>query len=158
MPKGEPYSFERGLFPALLEKKEAVLSYVLDKYWIDIGTPKKYLEVHHDILAGRFVSSRIAQNMLDRASLPSGAIVDDKSIVDVDVKIAAGVRISNSVIGRNCKLDEGAQIIDSVIWSGNTIDADARVVESLVGKGCYIGRSATLRAGAVLGDKSVVTD
>src|SRR5262245_17856715 len=56
MPKGEPYSFERGLFPTLLANKEPVLSYVFDKYWIDIGTPKKYLEVHQDILACRFVS------------------------------------------------------------------------------------------------------
>src|SRR6185295_13536756 len=39
MPKGENYSFERGLFPTLLDHKEPVMSYVFDKYWIDIGTP-----------------------------------------------------------------------------------------------------------------------
>src|SRR6267142_117224 len=106
MPKGEPYSFERGLLP----------------------------------------------------TLPAGATVDEKSIIDQGVTIRSGVRIENSVIGRNCKIDEGAQIIDSVVWSGNTIDADARVNGSIVGKGCYIGRSATLRDGVVLGDKTVVTD
>ncbi len=158
MPKGEPYSFERGLFPALLENKELVLAYILDKYWIDIGTPKKYLEVHHDILAGRFVSRRVAPDHLDRSALPAGTIVDKKSIIDSDVRIGSGVRIENSVIGRNCKIDEGVQIIDSVVWSGNTIDTDSRIVGSLVGKGCYIGRSVSLRAGVVLGDKTVVTD
>jgi mannose-1-phosphate guanylyltransferase len=158
MPKGEAYSFERGLFPTLLENKEPVLSHVLDGYWIDIGTPRKYLEVHHDILAQKYVSQRVAPNRLDRESLPAHATVDQKSILDSDVKIAPGVRIENSVIGRNCKIDEGAQILDSVVWSGNTIDADARVIGSVIGKGCYIGRSATLRAGVVLGDKSVVTD
>ena len=84
--------------------------------------------------------------------------MDDKSIVDADVKLGAGVRIENSVIGRNCKIDEGAQIIDSVIWSGNTIDADARIVGAIVGKGCYIGHSTSVRPGVVLGDKSVATD
>jgi len=158
MPAGEAYSFERGLFPTLLENKEKVLSYILDKYWIDIGTPKKYLEVHHDILARRFVSNRVGLNMLDRKSLPTGVTIDEKSIVDLDVKIASGVRIENSVIGRNCRIDENAQIIDSVVWSGNTIDADARVLGSLVGKGCYVGRAATLKPGVVLGDKTVVTD
>ena len=158
MPKGEPYSFERGLFPTLLENKEPVLSYVLDRYWIDIGTPRKYLEVHHDILAGRFVSGRTAPSLLDRSTLPTGAVVDAKSIIGADVKIGPGVRIENSVIGRNSRIDAGAQVIDSVIWSGNTIDEDARVVGSLVGKGCYIGRSAILRTGVVLGDKTVVTD
>jgi mannose-1-phosphate guanylyltransferase len=158
MPKGAEYSFERELFPTLLENKERVLSYTLDKYWIDIGTPGKYLEVHQDILAGRFVSPRISPSLLDRKSLPPGAIVDDLSIIDADVKIAAGVRIEKSVIGRNCKIDEGAHIVDSVVWSGNTIDGNARIAGSLLGKGCYIGHSATLRPGAVLGDKTVVTD
>ena len=158
MPKGEPYSFERGLFPALLEHKEPVLSFVMDSYWIDIGTPRKYLEVHQDILAKKFASPRVSPSALDRASLAAGAMVDEKSIIDQDVTIRKGVRIENSVIGRNCKIDEGAQIIDSVVWSGNTIDADARVTGSIVGKGCYIGRSATLREGVVLGDKTVVTD
>jgi NDP-sugar pyrophosphorylase family protein len=158
MPKGEAYSFERGLFPTLLEHKEPVLSYTLNDYWIDIGTPRKYLEVHHDILAKRFVSSRVAHNLLDRNALQTGATVDDKSIIDAEVRIGAGVRIENSVIGKNCKIDEGAQIIDSVVWSGNTVDADARVAGSIVGKGCYIGRSASLRPGVVLGDKTVVTD
>src|SRR5437588_512628 len=158
MPKGEPYSFERGLFPTLLEHKEPVMSFVVDKYWIDIGTPQKYLEVHQDILSQKFVSPRVAKSALDRGTLPAGAVVDDKSIIDHDVTIREGVRIENSVIGKNCKIDGGAHIVDSVIWSGNTIDADARISGSLIGKGCYIGRSATLRPGVVLGDKTVITD
>jgi len=158
IPKGEPYSFERGLFPALLERKEKVLSFVLDRYWIDIGTPKKYLEVHHDILTRKFTSPRVAKSVLDRSTLPANVSIDSASIIDSDVTIRGGVRIENSVIGRNCKIDEGAQIVDSVIWSGNTIDVDSRIAGSIVGKGCYIGRNAVLRPGVVLGDKTVVTD
>jgi mannose-1-phosphate guanylyltransferase len=158
MPKGEPYSFERGLFPTLLEHKEPVLSFIFDKYWIDIGTPQKYLEVHKDILSRKFLSPRIAKSALDRTSLPAGTVVDDKSIIGQEVTIREGVRIENSVIGKNCKIDAGVHIVDSVLWSGNTVDADARIAGSLVGKGCYIGRAAQLRAGVVLGDKTVVTD
>lgn len=158
MPKGEPYSFERGLFPTLLENKEPVLSFVLDRYWIDIGTPRKYLEVHHDILAGRFASSRVSRSQLDRGSLPANVSIDDKSIIDADVIIREGVHIENSVIGRNCRIDEGVRIVNSVIWSGNTLDADSRVEGSILGKGCYIGRSAVIRPDVVLGDKTVVTD
>jgi NDP-sugar pyrophosphorylase family protein len=158
MPKGEPYSFERGLFPTLLEHKEPVMSFVFDKYWIDIGTPQKYLEVHQDILSRKFVSPRVGKSALDRAALPAGAVIDEKSIIDQDVTIREGVRIENSVIGKNCKIDSGVHIVDSVIWAGNTIDADARINGSLIGKGCYIGRSAKLRPGVVLGDKAVITD
>ena len=158
IPKAEPYSFERGLFPTLLERKEAVLSFILDQYWIDIGTPQKYLEVHQDILSQKFMSPRVPARVFERNLLPGTAGVDEKSIIDSGVTIRDGVRIENSVIGKNCKIDEGAQIVDSVIWSGNTIDAGARVWQSIVGKGCYIGRYAILRPGVVLGDKTVVTD
>ena len=158
IPKAEPYSFERGLFPTLLERKEAVLSFILDQYWIDIGTPQKYLEVHQDILSQKFMSPRVPARVFERNLLPGTAAVDEKSIIDSGVTIRDGVRIENSVIGKNCKIDEGAQIVDSVIWSGNTIDAGARVSQSIVGKGCYIGRYAILRPGVVLGDKTVVTD
>jgi len=158
MPKGEPYSFERGLFPTLLEHKQPMLAYTMDRYWIDIGTPQKYLEVHRDILAGKFKSKRVPPSALDRATLPSSALVDSKSIIDQDVTIRDNVLIENSVIGRNCKISEGVHIVDSVIWSGNTIDTDARISGSLIGKGCFIGSSAQLRPGVVLGDKTVVTD
>ena len=158
IPKGEPYSFERGLFPTLLERKELVISHVLQKYWIDIGSPGKYLEVHHDILKGRFESKRIPASALDRATLPANVSIDSKSILDVEVTIRSGVRIENSVIGRNCKIEEGAQVIDSVIWPGTTLDAESRVEGAILGKGCYVGRSVFVRPGVVLGDKTVATD
>jgi NDP-sugar pyrophosphorylase family protein len=158
MPKGEPYSFERGLFPTLLEHKEPFLSFLFDKYWIDIGTPQKYLEVHQDILSRKFVSSRVGKSVLDRTALAAGVMIDEKSIIDQDVTLREGVRIENSVIGRNCKIDAGVHIVDSVLWAGNTIDAEARISGCLIGKGCYIGHAAKLRPGVVLGDKTVVTD
>jgi len=147
MPKNEPYSFERGLFPTLLDHKEKVLSYILDKYWIDIGTPAKYLEVHHDILSNRFASPRAAEIARQNGN-----------IIDQDVVIREGARIENSVIGRNCKIAEGAHIVDSIVWAGTTIDPEARMNKAIVGKGCFIGRAAVLRPGVVLGDKTVITD
>ena len=158
IPGDEPYSFERGLFPRLLERKDRVVSYTLDKYWIDIGTPAKYLEVHHDILAGRFLSKRVPVTALDRSALSPDVSIDGKSIIDAEVTIRNGVRIQNSVIGRNCKIEEGAHVIDSVIWPGTTLDADSRVEGAILGKGCYVGRSVSLRPGAVLGDKTAATD
>ena len=157
MPQGKPFSFERELFPALLEKGEPMYAVVPDCYWIDIGTPDKYLEVHRDILQGKFRSPEIPPSALGADSIPAQA-VDDKSLVGAGTTIREGARIEASVIGPNCKIDAGAHITDSVIWSGNTIDADARISSSILGRGCYVGRSAALKPGTVLGGKSVVTD
>jgi len=157
MPRGEAYSFERGLFPTLLENKELVQSHMLDGYWIDIGTPVKYLEVHHDILSGKFRSPRVPLSAAS-GNISTAALIDTRSIIDSDVTIRAGARIENSVIGRNCKIAESAHITDSVIWPGTMIDADVRISGSIIGKGCMIGHSAVLSPGAVLGDKTVITD
>ena len=54
MPEGVNYSIERGFFPALLARGDRVLGPVHRGYWIDIGTPDKYLQVHRDILNRRF--------------------------------------------------------------------------------------------------------
>ena len=158
MPNGKPFSFERELFPSLLEKGEPMYAVVSNEYWIDIGTPGKYLEVHRDILDGKFASPEIPLTKLTADTIPGSAFVDSASLVAEGVTIREGVRIEKSVIGPNCKIDSGAHIVDSVIWSGNTIDADARISGSILGRGCYIGRSAMLQPGTLLGGKSVVTD
>ena len=54
IPTGENHSFEYGLFPELLKRKEAFFAHVPARtYWIDIGTPERYLRVHQDLLANR---------------------------------------------------------------------------------------------------------
>src|SRR4029079_13996167 len=45
-PTGENHSFEYGLFPELLKRGEAFYAHIPGRtYWIDIGTPERYLQV-----------------------------------------------------------------------------------------------------------------
>lgn len=158
IPNDRPFSFERELFPALLEQGLPVYAFVSDCYWIDIGTPDKYLEVHRDIVEGRYRSPEIPATMLDTSALPEGISVDGKSLIGEGTTVREGARVESSVIGPNCTIDSGAQVVDSVIWSNNTIDNGARVTGSILGRGCYVGRSAILKPGTVLGGKSSITE
>ena len=45
-------SVERETFPRLLEQSGRLFGYKTDAYWLDIGTPEKYLEAHLDVLRG----------------------------------------------------------------------------------------------------------
>ena len=54
IPSDVAWSIERSYFPSLIERDETFVAYVYDGYWIDIGTPEKYTEVHRDIMDGRF--------------------------------------------------------------------------------------------------------
>ena len=56
IPAGRAVSFEREIFPALVGN--GLHGYAAEGYWIDIGTPERYLEATWDLLAGR-VSSKL---------------------------------------------------------------------------------------------------
>src|ERR671921_348146 len=60
IPKGEPWSIERSFFPSLIERGETFVAYVYRGYWIDIGTPEKYMQVHRDIMDGRCLAPPFA--------------------------------------------------------------------------------------------------
>lgn len=156
VPDGEPFMFEYGVFPKLLEKGEPFFGYTWNGYWRDIGTSASYLQANLDVLAGRI-------DILDRPKQRPGekfdpkAEIDPLSMVDESCVIKPGAQIINSVIGPNCYIEERARIEESIVRSGSRVGTGATLVKSIVGMGSHIGRSVSV-AGVVLGDKSVLTD
>ena len=51
--RGEALSIERQIFPAVIADGRPVYGFVSDAYWMDLGTPEKYLQGHFDIFEGR---------------------------------------------------------------------------------------------------------
>ena len=45
-------SIERETFPRMLAEPRGLYGYAADGYWLDIGTPEKYLQAHADVLGG----------------------------------------------------------------------------------------------------------
>jgi ADP-glucose pyrophosphorylase len=84
--------------------------------------------------------------------------IDELSIVADDCTIKPGVEIINSVLGKGCYIEERARIENSVIWSHTRIGTAAQVKDAIIGRGCHIGRSTVVGPGAVLGDKTSLTD
>ena len=72
IPVGVNTSFERAVFPGLLASGQAVYAYISPGYWMDIGTPQKYLQAHRDILQGRFVPPAAGPSIGPAAHLPRG--------------------------------------------------------------------------------------
>jgi NDP-sugar pyrophosphorylase family protein len=164
IPKDTAWSIERSYFPSLIERGETFVAYVDRGYWIDIGTPEKYMQVHRDIMDGRYQASPFAAAprtacVSPQARIEEGAIVESPCFIDEGVVVKAGARIGPySVIGRHTHIEEHARIDDAVVWANCRISQEAIVRHSIVGRQCHIGRSALVEDGAVLGDKSVITD
>jgi NDP-sugar pyrophosphorylase family protein len=158
IPANEDYSFEYNLFPDLLKRGEPFYAHVPDKtYWIDIGTPARYLQVHHDLLADRVGHVRLLERRGD-FDLATSAEVDDRSMIADGCIIKPGAQIVNSVLGQGCYVDERARIENTVVWAHTRIYADAHLDGAIIGRGCHIGRAVQVGPGAVLGDKTSLTD
>ena len=159
IPAGEGYSFEYQLFPDLLRRGEKFYAHVpRDTYWIDIGTPARYLQVHHDILAGRVRGVRLKERRGAKADIATHAEVDELSLVADDCTVKPGAQVINSVLGEGVHVEEKARIENSVVWAHTRVGAGAHLSNAVVGRGCHIGRAAQVGAGAVLGDKTNLTD
>ena len=163
IPKETSWSIERSFFPSLVERGETFVAYISRGYWIDIGTPEKYMQVHRDILDGRYHAKPFADAspswISGDARIDEGATVDGPCFIDEGTVVKSGARIGQyAVIGRQCHIEEHATVEHSVVWANNRISQEAVVRRSIVGRHCHVGRSATLENGVVLGDKSVVTD
>jgi NDP-sugar pyrophosphorylase family protein len=158
IPPGENYSFEYQLFPDLLARREPFYAHIpANAYWIDIGTTARYLQVHHDLLAGRVAHVDLA-GLRGKFQTPAEVSIDDRSLIAGDCTIKARAQIVNSVLGAGCYVEEGALVENSVIWSHARVGAGARVSGAIIGRGCHVGREARVGAGATLGDKTSLTD
>lgn len=162
IPKDTAWSIERSFFPSLVERGETFVAYVYDGYWIDIGTPEKYLQVHRDILDGRFAAVPFGNGtpwVSPDARIEEGVELTGPNFIDEGVQIKAGARVGPyAVIGQQCEIEEDAVVERSIVWPSSRIGREAAVRQTILGRRCHVGRSATLQPGIVLGDRSVVTD
>jgi mannose-1-phosphate guanylyltransferase len=164
IPKNMPWSIERSFFPSLIERGETFVAYISNGYWIDIGTPEKYMQVHRDIMDGRYRAAPFAGSasttwVHPSARIDEGVTLEGPCFIDEGVTVRTGARIgAYSVIGRQCWVEEHATLERAIVWPNTRVSQDAVLRRSIVGRHCHIGRNAFVEDGVVLGDKSVVTD
>src|SRR5215831_13715353 len=84
IPKDTAWSIERSFFPSLIERQETFIGYIYRGYWIDIGTPEKYIQVHRDIMDGRFVHSALP---FSTGANGHRALISPQARLDEGVKI-----------------------------------------------------------------------
>jgi NDP-sugar pyrophosphorylase family protein len=163
IPPGVNHSIERTFFPALLARGDLVLGPVHRGYWIDIGTHEKYLQVHRDILNGRFPvaldgAQREGGVVHAQAGVDAGARLVPPFYVGPGCRVAAGAEIGRgAVLVGDVRVEAGARVADSVLWPGASLEAGCSVEGAVLAGHVRVGPSARVR-GAVLGEGSVVSD
>jgi mannose-1-phosphate guanylyltransferase len=136
IPAGRPVSFEREVFQKLVGN--GLYGWHADGYWIDIGTPERYLEATYDLLAGRVESTLAARDETD-------------SLIP-ETCITIGARIGPlSVLGEHCSVGDRAFVERSVLHDSVIVGAEAHIEESVIGAGARIGEGARLGPDAIVG-------
>lgn len=134
IPPAENVSIERDVFPRLVG--EGLYGLPLDGYWLDIGTPQRYLQATWDILERR-VATRV------EPSAP-GMLIDPGAAVDPEA--ALGPR---AVVGPGCRVAAGAELRGSVLLGGCTVGENASVIDSILSPAAEIAPGATVEGAVV---------
>jgi mannose-1-phosphate guanylyltransferase len=129
-------SIEREVFPRLVGA--GLHGLLLDGYWMDIGTPDRYLQASWDILEGR-VETRVRPTAPGLfvgagAEVAREATVGPRAVLSRGCEVAAGAEVRGSVLLDGCSVGVGARVTDSVLAPGVKVMAGASLADAVVGR------------------------
>ena len=157
IPSDREVSIEREVFPRLVG--EGLYAERLEGYWMDIGTPERYLQASWDILEGR-VETEVAGLVDARGTfVADGAEIADRAAIERSVFVHDGARVGEgatvggrAVVGPECELGGAARVEGSVLMSGCELAPEAVVSDSVLAADVRVGEGAAVGAGSVIGE------
>jgi len=137
IPPDREVSIEREVFPRLIGR--GLYGIRLEGYWIDIGTPDRFLEANWDILEGR-VKTVMTDRLEGPAMVGAGSEVSPEAelrppcVLGTGCRIGAGAVIDRSVLLDGCVIEEGALVSNSILSGGVRVEDGARLEGAVVGQ------------------------
>jgi mannose-1-phosphate guanylyltransferase len=157
IPAGRRSMVETELFPQLIAAGERLQGYAEHCFWVDIGTPERYLAVQLRLLEEptlRFLPlDTWSGTPFLRAEAPSGqppvvapdARLQGPVLIGAGTRIEAGAEIQGpAALGRECRVGAGARLERAVLWDEVDLGARSVVRASVLANGCRIGAGARL--------------
>jgi mannose-1-phosphate guanylyltransferase len=161
IPPDREFSIEREVFPRLVGN--GLYSQRLEGYWMDIGTPERYLQASWDILE-RHVETEPGAMVDDRGVFVAGdaevsgdAELADSVFLEGGVRVAAGASVgARAVLGPSCEIGEGASVVGSVLHGNCEVGSDARVEGSILAPNVRVAAGAVVEPGSVIGQGAAI--
>lgn len=160
IPPQTKVSIERETFPRLLDLGEPVYAYSSSAYWIDIGTPAKYLQLHRDLLSGKCRPYAPASgeeiSIGENTYVHPTARIKGPVVIGADCSIGPGVKLTGPVvIGDGCVILEDSVIEDAIIWRNARLGPRARLKKTILADNCCLNAGSVCEE-SVLGDNVIV--
>ncbi|MEK6228937.1 MAG: NDP-sugar synthase [Actinomycetota bacterium] len=159
IPAGRAVSFEREVFPELVG--DGLYGYSDEGYWIDIGTPERYLEATHDLLAGRVQSTLpprdVTGSLIGEGCLVSGAHVGPQTVLGAGCSVGTDSTVERSVLHDRVVVGSDCLVRDAVLAERVRLEDGARVDPgAMLGAGARVGAGAVVDADARVEPDAVV--
>lgn len=155
VPPDRNVSIEREVWPRLVGN--GLYGYPSSSYWLDIGTPERYLQGTFDIIEGHVktgVRERLGDDYLaiaDDADV-KGRVVPP-AVLERGASVAPGAHAGSlAVLGEGVSIGEGATVERAVVLHGTEIGEGCVLRDCIVAAGCRIGPRTHVIDGAVLGE------
>ncbi len=155
IPSGQNSSIEREVWPVLVD--DGLFGFSSDAYWLDIGTPERYLQATFDILEGN-VKTGVGELLGDSfLSVDPTAQIDGRvippAVVERSAHVAEGAHVGSLVVlADGVSVGEGSTVERSVVLQGTEIGAGCVLRDCVVAAGGRIGDNTQVLGGAVLGE------
>ncbi len=154
IPAERNVSIEREVWPLLIGA--GLYGFPSDGYWLDIGTPQRYLQGTFDVIEGN-VRTAVLERLDGWLAIAPDAQIHGRAIppavLERGVRVAAGAHVGSLVVlGRGVSVGANSKVERSVILSGSEIGEDCTLRDCIVAAGCRIGAGTTITGGAVLGE------
>jgi mannose-1-phosphate guanylyltransferase len=155
VPPERSVSIEREVWPRLIGN--GLFGYPSESYWMDIGSPERYLQGTFDIIEGN-VSSAVTERLgSDWLAIDEGAEVHGRvippAVLERGVRIAAGAHVGSLVVlAEDVSIGAGSTVERSVILNGAQIGAGCTLRDCIVAAGARVGERTRITGGAVLGE------
>jgi len=148
-------SIEREVWPLLID--DGLYGFPSESYWLDIGTPARYLQGTFDIIEGNVdtaVRERLGSNWLaiDEGAQVLGRVIPP-AVIERGVRVAAGAHVGSlAVLAEDVCVGAGATVERAVVLQGTQIGEGCELRDCILGGGCHVGAGTKITGGAVLGD------
>src|SRR5829696_1733673 len=165
--RGERASIERDVFPRLVG--DGLYGKVLSGYWMDIGTPERYLQGTFDILEGTVeteVGARMGSGFASvAADVESAGRIIPSALVESGCRIGAQARVGGRVVlERGVTVGAHTTVERAVVLEGATIGSGCTLSGCIVGAGvtigdeCHVDGLSVLGQGVSLGARNIVSN
>jgi mannose-1-phosphate guanylyltransferase len=148
-------SIEREIWPLLVG--DGLYGYPSKSYWLDIGTPERYLQGTFDIIEGNVdtaVRERLGSDWLavHESAEVLGRVIPP-AVLERGVHVAEGAHVGSlAVLAEGVSIGAGATVERSVVLNGSQIGEGCQLRDCIVAAGCRVGARTKITGGAVLGE------